>query len=108
MKKRLIIIDMFARDMKYYPQKNKLIQNQLKLIEAFKKAKQKVIIAGSSKDGKPIKAPKNPVMIKLWGDEESKNPEDQKPPKQEKKEGWVYIRISQLHMHSKKQSTQQK
>ena len=75
--KALIIIDMFVRDVKKRKDKNILISNQLILIKAFKYAKQKVILVGGSKTGK-AKQQKNPVMLKLWGKETSKNPEENK------------------------------
>jgi len=75
--KALIIIDMFVRDVKIRKDKNILISNQLKLIKAFKEDKQKVILIGGSKKGK-TKPQKNPVMLKLWGKEASKNPEENK------------------------------
>ena len=68
---------MVARDVKNRSDKKKLISNQLKLIAKFKVARQKVILTGGRKDGKPSQS-SNPVMLKLWGDEESKNPEENK------------------------------
>jgi isochorismate hydrolase len=75
--KALIIIDMFVRDVKDRSDKQTLIRNQLKLIKVFKDAKQKVILVGGSKFGnsRPVT---NPVMLKLWGNEVSKNPEENK------------------------------
>lgn len=75
--KALIIIDMFVRDVKDRKDKHILIKNQLRLIEAFRKAKQKVILAGGEKSGNPTNHI-NPVMVRLWGPEESKNPEENK------------------------------
>lgn len=75
--KALIIIDMFVRDVKKRKDKNKLISNQLQLIKAFKNSKQKVILVGGDKSGK-FKLNHNPVMVKLWGQEASKNPEENK------------------------------
>jgi isochorismate hydrolase len=71
--KALIIIDMFVRDVESRYDKNKLIKNQLKIIKAFKNAKQKVIVVGGNKSGKSEKQT-NPVMLKLWGNENSSNP----------------------------------
>ena len=73
----LIIIDMFVRDVEKRKDKTKLIKNQLRLIKAFKEAKQKIIIVGGDKSGKPSKA-ENPVMKKLWGNENSPNLEQNK------------------------------
>lgn len=77
-KKALIIIDMFVRDIKGRRDGKSIIENQIKLINAFNKSKMPVIIVGGRKDGKQSKAPFNPVMVKLWGKEESKNSEDNK------------------------------
>ena len=77
MKKGLIIIDMFVKDVRDRDDKNELIKNQLELIQSFKKAKLPIILVGGNKAGKSSKS-KNPVMLKLWGDEESKNPEENK------------------------------
>jgi len=75
--KALIIIDMVVRDVKNRKDRNNLIKNQLLLIKAFNKKKQKVILTGGRKDGKYV-PPKNRVMLSLWGDEESKSPEENK------------------------------
>jgi len=64
--KALIIIDMFVRDIEKRRDRNKLISNQVKLMKAFRAARNKVIIAGGSKSGKASKT-KNPVMLRLWG-----------------------------------------
>jgi len=71
MKKALIIIDMLVKDMATFPRKKRLIQNQVALVQAFKKHNHKIILVGGTKDGKPSKKkiPPNPVMLKLWGDE---------------------------------------
>jgi isochorismate hydrolase len=69
--KALIIIDMFERDVRKRKDASKLIGNQLKLIDAFNKAKLKVILVGGSKSGK-IKKTLNLVMLKIWGEEMSK------------------------------------
>ncbi len=68
---------MIVRDVIKRKDKNKLISNQLKLIEGFKKNKQKVILVGGDKNGKPSKKIDS-VMFKLWGNEESKNPAENK------------------------------
>ena len=75
--KALLIIDMIVRDVKKRSDRKSLISSQLKLILAFKKAKQKIILAGGDKSGKPSKHV-NPVMLRLWGHEESKNPKENK------------------------------
>lgn len=72
--KALIIIDMFVRDVKKRKDKLDLIHNQLKLIQAFKEAGQKVILVG----GSTAKFTPNPVMLRLFGNEISKNPEENK------------------------------
>jgi nicotinamidase/pyrazinamidase len=80
--KALIIIDMLVRDMKGLSQGGrshvgKLIDKQLLLIDAFHKKGDKIIIVGERKDGIPEKN-KNPVMLTLWGDEDAKDPEENK------------------------------
>lgn len=75
--KALIIIDMLVRDIKNRKDKNKLRSNQLKLIKTFKNAKQKVILVGGSKSGNDMPT-RNPVMLRLWGNETSDNPEENK------------------------------
>jgi isochorismate hydrolase len=77
MKKGLIIIDMFVRDIKNRKDRNNLIKNQLTLIATFNKSKQPIILVGGRKDGK-LCASSNPVMLRLWGNEESKNIEENK------------------------------
>lgn len=74
MKKALIIIDMLVNDMSGLYCSKKIIKNQVKLVEAFKKKKHKVILVGGNKDGKPSGNPTkpNPVMMRLWGDESKK------------------------------------
>lgn len=75
--KALIVIDMLVRDVKKRKDRNKLITNQLLLIRAFINKKQKVILTGGRKDGKPV-IQRNKIMLRLWGNEESKNPEENK------------------------------
>lgn len=75
--KALIIIDMFVKDVKKRKGKNKLVSNQLKLMKAFRDARQKVILVGGEKSGK-FKLNQNPVMVRLWGQEASRNPEENK------------------------------
>jgi isochorismate hydrolase len=75
--KALIIIDMCVRDVKDRYDKKKLIANQLKLIEAFNKAKQKIIVTGGKKNGKEAPT-KNKLALEMWGDEISKEPEQNK------------------------------
>ena len=65
---------MFVRDVKKRKDKLSLINNQLKLIKAFKEARQKVILVG----GSTAKFIPNPVMLRLFGDEISKDPEENK------------------------------
>jgi len=77
MKEALIIIDMIVRDVKSLPNKKEVIQNQLSLIEAFHRTNRKVILVGGAKDGRD-KPTKNKVMLSLWGNEISKNPEKNK------------------------------
>ena len=65
MVKALIIIDMNkSYRLNTYNSKG-ILENQLKLIDAFNKKKLPVIVV----TGKPRKKP-NPVMIKLWGNED--------------------------------------
>jgi len=78
MKKGLIIIDMLVRDVKNRKDKDMLIKNQLNLIAAFNKSKQPVILTGARKDGRTLGKNPNPIMLKLWGNEESKNSEENK------------------------------
>lgn len=75
--KALIIIDMVVRDVNKRKDKDRLISNQLRLINVFKKNKQKVIIVGGAKDGKD-KGTKNPVMLRLWKNEILKDPDKNK------------------------------
>ena len=68
--KALIIIDMNARDVKKLYNCAESIKNQLKLIDAFLKRKQKVILVGGSRSGKvSARSRRNPVMVRLWGRE---------------------------------------
>lgn len=75
--KALIIIDMGVKDVKKRRDKGVLIKNQLKLIKAFNDARQLVILTGGAKSGRN-KPTTNPVMLRLWGNELSKNPEENK------------------------------
>ena len=62
--KALIIIDMVNADVPKRKDKNKLISNQLELIDAFKKKCFRIIFTKGKLGVKP-----NTVMDKLWGDE---------------------------------------
>jgi isochorismate hydrolase len=75
--KAIIIIDMLVRDMPHLKNVGKLIDNQLALITACNKKGYKVIIVGGRKDGKRVKQ-NNPVMLKLWGQEDSSSAEENK------------------------------
>jgi len=76
-RKALVIIDMIVRDVAKRVDKARLIKNQLRLMKAFLDAGEYVILAGGNKTGIPPKT-KNPVMMRLWGDEHSANPAENK------------------------------
>lgn len=70
MTQALIIIDMMQGYMSDTHNPKKVIENIVKLAKAFKKSKKKVILAIPNSGNNR----KNPVMIKLWGDEIEENP----------------------------------
>ncbi|MGE0792949.1 MAG: isochorismatase family cysteine hydrolase [Candidatus Woesearchaeota archaeon] len=74
MVKALIVIDMIKGWMNNTYDSKKIIQNQVKLIKYFKSKKHKVILAIPKFNSKE----KNPVMIKLWGEEFKGESENQK------------------------------
>jgi len=74
MAKALIVIDMLRGYMKNTDDPRKIIRNQIKLIEAFKKKNCKVILALPDFES----GYKNPVMIRLWGEEFKDDPEGKK------------------------------
>lgn len=65
MTKALIVIDMLEGYMKDTDNPKKIIRNIVKLIKEFKKRKKKVILSVPDFNY----SIKNPVMIKLWGEE---------------------------------------
>lgn len=71
----LIVIDMFVRDVENRPDKKRLLKNQVRLMLAFTDAGKPVFLVGHSRTKR--KEP-NPVMLELWGDEESPDPEKNK------------------------------
>ena len=74
MAEALIVIDMAEGYMKDTSSSKKVISNISKLIQAFKKKGNKVILSMPKFDSKR----KNPVMIRLWGEEFKDDPESQK------------------------------
>ncbi len=74
MTEALIVIDMLKGYMKDTDNSKKVINNILKLIKAFNKNGKKVIISVPKFGSKR----KNPVMIKLWGEEFKDDLESQK------------------------------
>lgn len=77
--KALIIIDMNARDVKMLYNRTAVLNNQLKLIEAFRKRKQKIILVGGSLAGRVLaRSKRNPVIARLWGPEGEHDPEGNK------------------------------
>ena len=78
MTKALIVIDMVVRDVQKHYDKKRLVRNQVLLMNAFRARKQKVILVGGSHSGVPRKRKANPVMSRLWGNEISKNPAENK------------------------------
>lgn len=72
--KALIIIDMFAKDIRGRYDEKALVSNQVKLIKKFKEKKLPVIFTGAKFGAAP-----NPVYDKLWGDEYG---DDSKPEKE--------------------------
>lgn len=68
MVKALIIIDMAkSYELDTYNAKE-ILDNQLKLINTFHKQNLPIILVGGKKDNSP-----NPVMLKLWGNEDEEN-----------------------------------
>ena len=74
MAKALIVIDMLRGLMKDTDDPRKIIRNQIKLIEAFKKNNCRAILALHDYE----RGYKNPVMIRLWGEEFEDDPEGKK------------------------------
>jgi len=74
MTKALIVIDMLEGYMKDTDNPGKIVANISKLIQTFKKKGNKVILSIPKFGSKR----KNPVMIKLWGEEFKNDPESQK------------------------------
>jgi len=75
----LIIIDMNARDVKKLYNGTAVLNNQLKLIDAFRKRKQKIILVGGGRSGSVLaRSKRNPVIERLWGAEGEHDPEGNK------------------------------
>jgi len=72
MVKALVVMDMSKGEMKNVDNPKKIIKNQVKLVTEFKKHNLPVILVGGSS---PKKYKKNPVMIRLWGEEFKDDPE---------------------------------
>lgn len=70
----LIVIDMLEGYMKDTENPQKIIKNIAKLVKQFKKRKKKVILAVPEFNY----SRKNPVMIKLWGEEFKDDPKGRK------------------------------
>ncbi|MCC7574652.1 cysteine hydrolase [Candidatus Woesearchaeota archaeon] len=70
MVKALIIIDMIKGNTLNIYNPKEIISNQVKLIEEFNKHKLPIIVVTGKSNSE-----KNPVMLKLWGDEFADEPE---------------------------------
>lgn len=77
MTRALIIIDMLARDVHKLYNRKTILKNQVALMRAFTERMEKVILVGGPKSGVPRKK-LNPVMRKLWGNENSQDPSKNK------------------------------
>lgn len=85
--KALIIIDMFEGYAEECYNREKVIKNQVQLIDAFQKKNLPVIIVEGDKNSTP-----NPVMVRLWGHEFEGEPQKvELVPELRKVEGAKYV-----------------